>query len=187
MTNPSTKIYRILKIGFLLVFLVTLLHSCRILSIGANNLYESFYTGDAGTQYFIKPITFKNSNSEELIIDIIFRFNQSITNEDTARINFSIKSNSLVKEVDSLTLANKQISFKGDDIERLFMERDNRQYLSRFSSSAPLGPLSKLFISDQWTIEAFYENKKSSFFPTSPTQRKIRKLNYNLFELIREN
>lgn len=187
MMNPSMKIYRILKISLPLVFLVTLIFSCRTLPLGTNNLYENFYTGDEGTQYFIKPITFKNSKSEELIIDIIFRFNQTITKEDTARINFSIKSNSLVKEVDSLTLANKEISFKGDDIERLFMERDNKQSLSRFSSSVPLGSLSKLFISDQWNIEAFYKNKKSSFFPTASTRRKISKLNYNLLELIRED
>ena len=174
-----------ISLTFSVATLLAFTFSCGILSPNASRLYESFYTGNSGTQYFIKPLEFSNSNSGKLKLDIVFRFNNTIQESDSAIINYSIISNELVKKIDSIRFSNGDVSLIASNNERLFMERERTQYRSRFSSSASLVPLVQLFPSNQWKIEVFHDENEMVFTPTNTSARKIESLNFNLFELIR--
>jgi len=169
---------------FSIVMLLLLTLSCGIMSPNASRLYKSFYT-DSGTQYFIKPLKFSNSTSGKLKFDIVFRFNNTIQESDSVIINYSIVTDQLVKEIDSIRFNSGDVNLIASFNDRLFMEREKKQYHSRFSSSASLTPLVQLFISEQWTIEVFHNENKMVFKPTASSARKIESLNFNLFELLR--
>ena len=54
----------------------------------SGKLYETFFVGDEGTQYFIKDIKFSsNLNSDQTWTDITFRYKNEL--KDSATINFS--------------------------------------------------------------------------------------------------
>jgi hypothetical protein len=90
-----------------------------------------------------------------------------------------------VKTIDSLKFSNANHHFITTDVKRLFMERDNKQYLTRFSASVPLHDLTNLFSFNEWSIVVFHKQKTITFSQTSSAARKIESLNHNLIELIR--
>lgn len=181
----NLSIFRLIKYGLTASILLFLINSCSILKPSGNKLYESFYIGERGTQYFIKPLKLDNPSPEEMIIDMTFRYNQNISDEDSASINFTITTNSLVRAIDSLYFRNGEVFFNAAEPNRLFMEREGKQYLSRFSTRTTLDQLIKLFQSPRWEIEVFHDETSSCFGPTKAATRKIESLNYNLMELIR--
>jgi hypothetical protein len=67
------------------------------------NYFETFYAGEEGTQYFIKPILFANENSsEEFIFDLTFRYKNEVL--DSVILNISINSSKMYKNNDSLVM-----------------------------------------------------------------------------------
>lgn len=147
------------------------------------NLYETFYVGEEGMQYFIKPLPFESKNSE-LFLDITFRHKDKV--QDSATINFSIKGKDLIKQIDTLTLFtvtnNIAFSLPSSKIEYMFSERQKDDYVSRFSTKMPLIEIQKLFKNSEW--KAILKSKEIStkeYVSTSSTQKKIQKLNQNIF------
>ena len=68
------------------IIILMSLSACSGLKQSGSNLYTSFYVGEKGTQYFIKPLYFSNKESEKLNTDFTFRFQNTINKSDTARI-----------------------------------------------------------------------------------------------------
>lgn len=149
----------------------------------ANKLYETFYVGEEGIQYFIKPLTFKGENSE-LLLDITFRHKDKV--QDSATLNFSIQGEELIKQIDTLTLSNSQLSSSiiSSKIEYMFSERTKKGYISRFSTKIDLMNIEKLFKNSDWIINTkSKETPRKEYIFTSSTRKSIEKLNQNIFFL----
>ncbi|AFM05561.1 hypothetical protein Fleli_3230 [Bernardetia litoralis DSM 6794] len=147
------------------------------------NLYETFYVGEEGMQYFIKPLIFENRDSE-LLLDITFRHKDTV--QDSATLNFSIKGKDLIKQIDSLTLSNNInnliFSVHSANVEYMFAERIKNEYVTRFSTKMPLVEMQKLFKNSEWKANIKAEEfSTKEYVSTSSTQKKIQKLNQNIF------
>jgi len=170
---------------FLCVFL--LLISCGGIKPGGGKsgkiLYETFYVGEQGMQYFIKPLVFESKDSE-LLLDITFRYKDKV--QDSATLNFSVKGKDLIKQIDTFiisTTTNDSIfSVQSDKIEYMFAERKKDEYVSRFSTKMPLIEIQKLFKNSTWkaTIKS-KEIPTKQYVSISSTQKKIQKLNQSIF------
>lgn len=145
--------------------------------------FETFYVGEEGTQYFIKPILFKDEKSkEDLILDITFRYKNKI--KDSAIVNFSIKSKVIYKTIDSLKLLNKDIEIKSDNILLLFNEKNKIGFISRYSTKFSLKEIKEMFTNDTWEIIMYNQNKKKKYEPHIKTIRAINAVRENVFVLM---
>jgi hypothetical protein len=171
----------------LTICICALLFSCGGMKPGGGksgkSLYETFYVGEEGIQYFIKPLAFKDDDSE-LLLDITFRHKDRV--QDSATLNFSIRGSELIKQIDTLILSNSQLSssITASNIEYLFAERTKRGYTSRFSTKLDLIHLEKLFENSDWTLNTdSKEILRKRYISTSSTKKNIEKLNQNIFFL----
>ncbi len=176
--------WRITLIALLSIFL----SSCMSVKPGAvrsgQKYYESFFVGEEGTQYFIKPLSFESADGQ-LILDIVFRYNNEI--KGNATINYSIISSELFKIPGKVTLQNPLHEVTANDAKLLFNERDGKRYLSRFSVTIPLADLITLFKDNNWQIlvrhDALQTTTEMPFKPGKKTRKIIDKLNSNVFIL----
>jgi len=162
------------------------LGSCTGIKPGSRSagkkLYETFYVGNEGTQYFIKPLLLKGENSSELKLDITFRHKTDLASNST--LNFTVISQELLKTLDSLTITNTRHAVSSKNISLLFTERAKAGFSSRFTTNIPSGELQKLFHSPDWSISLYQGSRKIVFTPGSNTQKKIRRLDYNIFSIL---
>jgi len=145
------------------------------------NLYETFFVGDEGTQYFIKPITFNGENKNRLVVDFTFRYKDKI--KDSAIVNMSFINTEIVRDIDSLKITNGLTSVVLNNIKTLFAERYQKEYKSRFSTKGSLADLNKLFDKNDWTITAYKQSTSSNYTTPKDTKKKINKLKDGIFVL----
>jgi len=171
--------------NYLILILVFLLYSgCMGIKINATKspkkLFETFYVGEEGSQYFIKPISFSN-DSDKLLIDFTFRYKDKI--KDSAIVNISFFTNEIIKECDSLKITINKHFIVVENPKYLFSERKKDKYTSRFSLKIPVIDLYNFFNENYWEIISYYNNASVTFFSTKKTSKKIEKLNYHIFSL----
>lgn len=177
-----------IQVKVLLLFLVSIfLSGC--LSVkptttkSGKNYYETFYVGADGNQYFIKPLSFKNSETkEELIVDITFRYKDEI--KDSAIVNFTITSPVIYKSLDSLKISNNSIDISNHNTSLLFNEKSNSEFISRFTSEIALYDIKKLFNKDDWTFIIYNATETTKFKPNRKTVKAITALRENVFILM---
>ncbi|WP_154859427.1 hypothetical protein [Cyclobacterium xiamenense] len=142
--------------------------------------FETFYIGKEGTQNFIKPILFKDERSnEELILDMTFRYRNAI--KDSAIVNFSIKSATLYKTIDSLKIANEVIQAKSSELELLFNEKNKKGFTSRYSTKASLQEIKEIYSNNTWEITIYFKNQITRYKPQRKTMRAIDAVRDNVF------
>ena len=147
------------------------------------NYFETFYVGEEGIQYFIKPILFKDEKSkEDLILDITFRYKNEI--KDSAIVNFSIKSTIIYKTIDSLKLSNKDIEIKSENIVLLFNEKNKTGFTSRHSTKFGLKEIKELFNNDAWEVTVYNQNKTAKYEPHRKAVRAINAFREKVFVLM---
>lgn len=146
------------------------------------SLYITFFTADKSTQYFIKPLTFKNAKKESIICD--FTFKNKANSVDTATMNVSIVSLVLLKSVDSIIITNPTARIKLCDNQFLFTERQKKFFNSRYSFKIPVTELKKLFENEDWELTFYSGENSGQFFTKHKTKRKLQKLSYEIFDLI---
>lgn len=172
------------EMGFL-VGLLVILSSCMGIKPGASKsgkkLYETFFVGEEGTQYFIKPLSFGNALKEEMDLDITFRYKKEV--KDSAIVNMSFLNKEIFKNADSLSISNKSYSIVIREMNYLFSERRKEIYLSRFSTKVDLRDVKKLFMNTNWSMILYKNNNSSKFEALKTTQKNIGKLNYEVFGL----
>jgi hypothetical protein len=146
----------------------------------ANRYFETFYVGDEGIQYFIKPIVFSGTEKSALKGDFNFRTKGSSTSE--VIFNFSILGNSFYKSVDSIVLKNPYFKTSAYDIALTYNE-SGKQYISRFTSKIAGGnEIVRLFDSPEWEIHVYKDNVKTTFDSSRrKTKNKILSLQKHLF------
>jgi hypothetical protein len=176
-----------LKFTLLVLSLFFLQLPCSGQKSGAANsgkkFFESFFVGEEGIQYFIKPMAFVNADkSEKLMIDITFRYKSEV--KDSATLNFSILSPQILKKIDLAEIKNQSSTIHIAKVELLFNEKQKSKFISRFSAKILLSDLLLLFSANQWHFNIFQNNQKMQYFATSKTNRSILILRDNLFVLM---
>lgn len=145
--------------------------------------FETFYVGEEGIQYFIKPVLFKDEKSnEDLILDISFRYRDEVN--DSAIVNFSIKNSIIHKTIDSLILSNNDFTIKSDKVELLFNEKNKTGFTSRFSTKFSLNEIMEMFTNNVWKVNIWHQNKISTFKPHRKTLKIINTVRDKVFVLM---
>ena len=177
-----------LLFNFVSLILITLtLSGCLSIkpstSKSGKNYFETFFVGEEGTQYFIKPILFKDEKSnEELILDITFRYRNEI--KDSATVNFIVKSPIIYKTIDSLKISNKDNKVGSEQLDLLFNEKNKRGFTSRYSTRFDLNELKEIFYDDVWEIIIYNENEMIIYKPDRKTIKAINAVRDRVFVLM---
>jgi hypothetical protein len=150
---------------------------------GASSLYESFYAGEEGMQYFIKPLEFKDNNKNKLLVDFTFRYKKEI--KDSVIVNISVISENLIREFNALKITTKDNIVSADTLNFFLSQIHNEDITSRFTTNIFLGDIVDIFESSDWVINIDTNYIKSEFYPTNKTKKIIKRLNQNLFILFR--
>ena len=182
MTNPTR-----LTFAGIAILAAILFQSCAGIKPGstrsATNLYTTFFVGDDGLQYFIKPLEFKNDNGEELIMDVTFRYKDEVTGD--ADFRFTYIGQSMIKKVNQLQFENKVGAWTAEAVELVFVERVNKNYQSRQSAKLGLSETQTLFSSHEWVVKMTAEGGEvHEFRPKRKTQKAINRLHSNIFEML---
>jgi hypothetical protein len=176
--------FTLVKNGFILVGLF-ILSSCLSIKPGGvktgKKLYETFFVGEEGTQYFIKPLLFSNQLNEELKLDITFRCKNEI--KDSAIINISFFSKEIFKIADSLKINNDGNDITLKQMKYMFSERNKEVYNCRFSVKVNLMAVEKLFDNNNWNLLLYKNGISTNYKTPKTTKKKIDKLNYEIFAL----
>ncbi len=152
-------------------------------SKGGGALYETFYVGEEGTQYFIKSLSFE-SDDKSLLVDFTFRYLDRV--EGDAIMNFTLVAEGKVKSIDSLRLENHLSNILSSDIKLLFNEKTKKDNISRFSSHIALADLNDLVDGGNWVIWIYEEDATTVFKPTPKTLQSLQKLERSIFDLFKD-
>lgn len=151
-------------------------------SPSSGKLLETFFTGDEGTQYFIKPLVFKNDQKELIMLDLTFRYKDEI--EDSALLRLSLYTNELQKNLTAVTFGNGASQFSSSQIELMFSERTKHHLHSRFSLKMPLADVQSLFSESNWQLEIVSGKQQYQFTANSKTKKNISKLYHSVFSIL---
>jgi hypothetical protein len=173
---------------FMALFFMFLL-ACSSMKPGSSGpskgLFETFYVGDDGMQYFIKPLVFEdNSNRNKLEMDLLFRYKNEI--KDSATLNLSLIGEIFIKEVDSLVLSNNKLKTVTNEVSLMFNEKGKEGFHSRCNTKVPFGEVVQLFENSDWKITVYGQNEQTiTYLATKRTSKSIEGLNADVFVLIR--
>ncbi len=175
------------KLFFLILLLPLMFYSCFSIKPTATKSgkkhFETFYVGDEGIQYFIKPFLFQAEKpNESLALDFTFRYKNEV--KDSATVNFSIKSTSINKNIDSLKLSSKNVEIKSDKINLLFNEKNKSDFISRFTTKLSLKEVKELFNESEWKIIIYNQDQSIKYKPHRKTIRVIQRLDNEIFILM---
>ena len=178
--------FTLIKKAFIFVILIIFSSCLSIKPSGlktGGKLYETFFVGEDGTQYFIKPLIFSKKLDEELKLDITFRYKNEI--KDSAVLNISFFSKELFKTADSLKIDNDTIDITLKRFNYLFSERDKKLYNCRFSVKVDLINLKNLFNRGNWNLLLYKNGMSTDYTSLKTTKKKIEKINYEIFLLFK--
>ncbi len=171
------------------IFCCTLLALQACLSVkpaatrSASSPYESFFVGAEGVQYFIKPLVFKSiSSNSEIHADFTFRYRDSIQQEDSVTVNYSIYSAEIVNDLSYLAFNSGEKKTSTTQTERLFAEKRNKQFVSRFTSRISLSEMILALSNDEVVLFTHHRNDSmQEYKPTRKTRRVLQRIKNNLF------
>ncbi len=175
-----TLIMRGFVFGILIILSSCLSIKPSIVKSG-KKLYETFFVGEDGTQYFIKPLEFSNDVNEKLKLDITFRYKNEI--KDSAIVNISLLSKEIYKYADGLKIKNDSIDIIIKEMKYMFSERNKKIYNSRFSANVNLFDVEQLFDSNNWILILYKDGRSIKYITPKITKKKIDKLNYEIFAI----
>lgn len=146
-----------------------------------SKVFETFYIGELGTQYFIKPLRFRHGK-EELKADFTFRYLDGI--RDSVTVNVSMYRPSILRQMDSLSF---QVGPRGTVIHQpalLFTEKQGKFFHTRFSGRMALQDLYDLFMEPgEWRVIPWHSGRSDAYQPTRRGGKALRSLKNNLFVL----
>lgn len=168
-----------------LLYLTFAISGCSIFGSGnkVEKLTQTFFVGEGGTQYYIKPFEFESDSEGDLTLDITFRYKDEI--KDSATINFTFFNENVIKKLGYIKLTNDSQTYSTDDISLLFAERKDDDFKSRFSFRIPMSDLDKLMMNPNWILSFSSGKKEYTYVPTSSTKEKLKTLNDDLFVIFR--
>lgn len=165
---------------------ITFFFSCSVFRPAGyktgDNLFKTFYVGKEGTQYYINPLSFESKeNSQRLSMDFTFRYKDDI--KDSATVNLSLFSPQILKNLDSISIANANHSVMSKKIKLFYNKKEKKGFLSRFSTKIALKDINEIFKNSDWKIGVYKNGTIFNFIPSKRTKRDIEKLRDNVFIL----
>jgi hypothetical protein len=120
-----------------IVFLILLIFSVTSV-FSQKNFIKSFYRGDDGIQYFIKPIVYQTVNKDKLTVD----FTLNVINDSVVKIvsNFS-SQNSKIKK---LLIGSSSFTPK-----KLFDDYETKKIYSRYTFVLKFDDFKKIFSKEE--------------------------------------
>lgn len=102
------------------------------------NLIKSFFRGDNGIQYFIKPIVYQTINKEKLSVD----FTLNVINDSVVKIisNFSSLKNNMKKLI---------IGSSNYEVIKLFDDYETKKIYSRYTFVLKFDDFKKIFSKEE--------------------------------------
>ena len=133
------------------------------------NLIKSFFRGDNGIQYFIKPIVYQTSNKEKLSVD----FTLNVINDSVVKIisNFSSLKNNMKKLI---------IGSSTYEVIKLFDDYETKKIYSRYTFDLKFKDFKKLFLGEPIIINYNKYFLKKSF------RKRINLINENFISKLNE-
>jgi hypothetical protein len=133
------------------------------------NLIKSFFRGDNGIQYFIKPIVYQTTNKEKLLVD----FTLNVINDSVVKIisNFSSLKNNMKKLI---------IGSSTYEVTKLFDDYETKKIYSRYTFDLKFRDFKKLFLSEPIIINSNKYFLKKSF------RKRINLMNENFISNLNE-
>ena len=133
------------------------------------NLIKSFFRGDNGIQYFIKPIVYQTSNKEKLSVD----FTLNVINDSVVKIisNFSSLKNNMKKLI---------IGSSTYEVIKLFDDYETKKIYSRYTFDLKYRDFKKLFLLEPIIINYNKYFLKKSF------RKRINLINENFISKLNE-
>lgn len=104
--------------------------------------------------------------------------------KDSAIVNFSIISPILYKSIDSLVISNGNVEIRNNRAEYLFNEKNNKEFVSRFTTNISLDEINKMFNNDEWEFNIFQKKQMDKYKPYKKTEKAINILRDRLFILM---
>lgn len=147
----------------------------------SKTLYEEFFVGEDGTQYFIKPLDFNTESKELLKLDITFRYKNEI--KDSARFNISLLGEDVIKKIDSVQIKNDSKVISLNNVSLIFVSKEKKYINCRFLSTCPLDEVCEMFANSQWQIDIYYNGKQKCYTASKKTEKSIGLLQANIFVL----
>jgi len=144
-----------------LIFYIFLISSVSSV-FSQKKLIESFYRGDNGIQYFIKPIVYQTVKKERLTVD----FTLNVIND------------SVVKIVSNFTSQNNKIKYiligsSRYNVKKLFDEVETKKIFSRYTFNLEFSDFKKIFSKEPINI------KNSSYFLKKSFKKKTKFIREN--------
>lgn len=184
-STPLSSIFRCLIPGITAVLIIASFTGCLGVKTSAGNSrksgVETFFVGDEGTQYFIKPLIFRDAANNELQLDITFRYKDRL--KDSATVNASLIGKEIVRNVDSLKISTDSVSAMLHPFRYLFADRARDQFNSRFSTREDLKQVAELFNHNNWKIILYRQGKQIEYSSPKATSKQIGQLKYRVFAL----
>lgn len=151
---------------------------------GGKNLFTTFYLGEQGNQYFIKPIAFYSKESKAVLkVDFTFRGKENKL-ADSAIFTFSYIESYPVKALDSVILQSISEKIVIQKPEKLFNQMKGKMFENRFQAKIPLIILRKMFKENVWQFVIVpTNNKKVVFNALNKQQKRLKKLDFAIFML----
>ena len=170
-----------MKKQFILYFLLLLfINNCAV-NNSKNRLFQSMYAGGGITQYFIKPLTFKNNKNNTLLLDITIRMVKEDSNK--AIINFTLQGKENINQVDSAIIVRGKEKLHLTNILPLFNEKNKKSFKNRYTSNISANDLITFFQGPIWSIHVSSRNKNYIYSTPKITINKIEYIYSNVFDI----
>ena len=176
----KTKLYLTINC----IFIASILTSCfgvsHQTSSGGDKYVETFYLGDGNNQYFIKPMEFESDDES-------FKINFTIRNSDYHKqggtANFSLYSDFLVENIDSLIIkVDKELIVT--KIDRMFVEKDGSDFHLRCNFTCNKDFIELFFSTHLKELRLISKGKEFVLIPTSSTRTAINKINEDILPIL---
>lgn len=170
----------------LLLFIVIFSAGCLSLkpstTKSGKKLFETFYVGEEGTQYYIKPLLFEDQESKEKVfLDLTFRYKNEI--KDSAIVNLTIEGPYIYKAIRKIRF-NGANNIESNQIEFIFNEKNKNEFVSRFTSKIALKDIENLFNNANWSLTLYSDIRTINGKPNKKTIKSIHTLHENVFSIM---
>lgn len=154
-------------------------------SPGGGSPYVSYFAGEDGTQYFIKPLDFQNSEGTKATVDFTFRSRDTLSPSAEATVNISIFQ---PDEKDELPQVPAKVWLQHDTTriilrnpERLLISPQKKTVNNRFTSTCNARELKSLFEAGTFQLLVGEKEPYQRFAPTKKTEKKITRTQAGVF------
>lgn len=166
---------------------IIFLNSCQIFSPkfnpNSNEYYETFFTGNNQSQYFIKPIVFENENDDRLEMDLVVKDKTKLS--DSTNFNVSLITTFKSKEIDSIRINFEKTSYTFSNVQNMFTERSEEKFKSRYNFKLVNSITYKLFEESNWNLSIYTTNKIVDFKLNNSNLEKFKTIDEKLIQVIK--